>query len=458
MMKKKILAAAALAGAGALLAGCGSSASVMSIDPESTLAIIELANIDMSSVDDVSEEYKLLVVSQDGSTQVVEAKDKGAFLIDWAEDSLFIADSQSDTWLQAGKEPLVHDDPRDMSRAFSIVGLDDKGSVLISSHEGEGDEVAYSVVNKEGVEKATSKEFIYSFGTCGEATYGLSVNEDYMNQNIDDADFESMSEEEIEKEFSSVTYDSRAEMNLFAVVKGGKVDISRVGQHSAIMDGVMLLGPSLACEGEELVGLVLQNEVDGGLYNRTKETGESVDFNVEDYKIGSDEWGYNVLTLERWNVNTGERTVVPVTGEDGKPFVKAPQLVMSASMGASSVHDGTLYWVDALGRLVATDVQTGKSKALSDSLQTSSNMDELGQIFASFHEGNVSVLVHSDADPSKDRIVSLEIPSGKEIVSVDVPNLGGLVEAIDMNDENAMSSMTSMTSISALYANPHPKG
>lgn len=466
MMKKKILAALALTSASALLAGCGSSASVSSIDPESTLAVIELVNMDMNmevtgdteNLSSNGETYKLLVVSKDGSTQVVEAEDKGAFLIDWAEDSLFIADSQSDTWLEAGKEPLVHDDPRDISRAFSAVRLDDKGSILISSHEGEGDKVAYTVVNKEGVEKTTSKEFIYSFGTCGGATYGLSINEDYMEQSMDDVDLESMSEEEMDKHFSSMTYDSRAEMNLFAVAEGEKVGISRIGQHNAIMDGVMVLGSGLACEGEELIVLTLQNEVDGGLYNRTQEPSEPLDFNVEDYKVGSDDWGYSVLTLERWNVKTGERTVVPVMGEDGKPFMKAPQLLMLSSMGASSVHDGTLYWVDGLGRLVATDVQTGKSKALSESLQTSSNMDELGQVFASFHEDNVSVLVHSDIDPSKDRIVSLEIPSGKEIGSVDVPNLGGLVEAIDMKDADAMESMTSMTSVVALIANPHPKG
>lgn len=463
MAKKKVFASLALVASGALLAGCSSSAEVSAIDPDSTLAIIEMIEMDMETgtLEDGTEQmastgdqHKLLVVSKDGSTDVVDAKDNGLFLVDWHEDALFIADSDMRTWLQPGKETVTQKNSGNLDTIFATTSLGN-GKLLWGSFDVDSDDVTYSLVNPQDAETTTSKAFVSSFAPCGDTVYGLSIDEDYGEEIPEPADLESMSEEELDDYFSSVTYDSRAELTLHTVVKDDKLNITSIGSHSAVMDTVTSLGFSLSCEGDEAVFLALQGELDGGVYNRTQDPSEPLDFNLKDYAVGSKEDGdYGVLTIERWNVKSGERTIVPVTDADGKPFMKVASLLVGSAMGTTSLHDGTLYWVDGLGRLVATDVQTGKSKALSDSLQTSSNMDELAQIFTSFHKDNVSLLVHSEFAPDKDRIVALEIPSGKVLTNVEVPNLGGLVEAYDMNDPDAWESITSMTSVVAFHANP----
>ncbi len=404
------------------LAACTGAAgpqTLDTIDVASTVAIVETqkASGTVASGDDSAKvETSYLVVDSSGRTSTVtktglsDTKEGSAasmqgVVMDWNEDSLFLSDGAGLRWLRpGGKEGAALEDATEPGLVERAYPLEDSATRVLLGHDANMDGSAFAVARESGVGSGKATGEYLGGAVCGNDAYIVAGN--LSATSLEDSGV-------------------RAPMTLRKVVEAGEPANAEIGFHDSILDFSRPLDGALACDGEDIVMIVEHSAQDGMPYARTGEPGEPVDFEVGDYVVETDYDDRLLVTLERWNTTTGERTVRPVAS-GVEPAVKVHEVMMGSRADAPALQNGGLYWVDGLGRVMRTDVRTGQTEAVSQSLQTTSKLEELDSFQVDMHEGVVDILVDSTRDRASDRIVRVDLATGKETRTIGLKNLGAL--------------------------------
>lgn len=174
-----------------------------------------------------------------------------------------------------------------------------------------------------------------------------------------------------------------------------------------------------------------QRPVNGEHFARSPCVGDTVYFSVEEYEDKRDVdyfADYRHTLLVAWDVATGERVSVPLTGAGGDPVPSQQKM----SPEATHVHDSRYYWINTDGEVHRADPETGFSEHLFTVPITDSQAYDNSAVF---HRDRVYVLDH---DWAKGRAALTEhrITDGQRLRQIPVPEVEALLRDTEQNVVN----------------------
>ena len=265
-----------------------------------------------------------------GQATRIKAKSYGNVAFLWTDRGLSFGapDKEYVTTDQGTQEIDVKEPSRAEDQRFS---LSDGRTVVADS----GEEIRVDVIHPNGrIVTAEIPDTSGSVGQCGQRIVGITDTED--SESIRSAAFEAYAAQ------------SGGEMpeNVAAVIQIDELNggVPRVLAVAPAIDGLLTGWMSVPCDGNVITVLSIQQEDPAAVRSGTRRPWDGV------------------LVLQRWDLTTGQRTIIPVLDEAGQP-IETDQDNFLHYFRAIRVGDEYRF-VTKKGNAYAVDVTSGKARHL----------------------------------------------------------------------------------------------
>ncbi len=265
-----------------------------------------------------------------GQATRIKAKSYGNVAFLWTDRGLSFGapDKEYVTTDQGTQEIDVKEPSRAEDQRFS---LSDGRTVVVDS----GEEIRVDVIHPNGrIVTAEFPDTSGSVGQCGQRIVGITDTED--SESIRSAAFEAYAAQ------------SGGDMpeNVAAVIQIDELNggVPRVLAVAPAIDGLLTGWMSVPCDGNVITVLSIQQEDPAAVRSGTRH-----------------QWD-GVLVLQRWDLTTGQRTIIPVLDEAGQPIETDQDNFLYYSR---AIRVGDEYrFVTKKGNAYAVDVTSGNARHL----------------------------------------------------------------------------------------------
>ena len=265
-----------------------------------------------------------------GQATRIKAKSYGNVAFLWTDRGLSFGaqDKEYVTTDQGTQEIDVKEPSRAEDQRFS---LPDGRTVVVDS----GEEIRVDVIHPNGrIVTAEFPDTSGSVGQCGQRIVGITDTED--SESIRSAAFEAYAAQ------------SGGDMpeNVAAVIQIDEPtgDVPRLLAVAPAIDGLLTGRMSVPCDGNVITVLSIQQEDPAAVRNGTRHPFDGV------------------LVLQRWDLTTGQRTIIPVLDEAGQPIETDQDNFLYYSQ---AIRVGDEYrFVTKKGNAYAVDVTSGNARHL----------------------------------------------------------------------------------------------
>ena len=265
-----------------------------------------------------------------GQATRIKAKSYGNVAFLWTDRGLSFGapDKEYVTTDQGTQEIDVKEPSRAEDQRFS---LSDGRIVVVDS----GEEIRVDVIHPNGrIVTAEIPDTSGSVGQCGQRIVGITDTED--SESIRSAAFEAYAAQ------------SGGDMpeNVAAVIQIDELNggVPRVLAVAPAIDGLLTGWMSVPCDGNVITVLSIQQEDPAAVRSGTRH-----------------QWD-GVLVLQRWDLTTGQRTIIPVLDEAGQPIETDQDNFLYYSR---AIRVGDEYrFVTKKGNAYAVDVTSGNARHL----------------------------------------------------------------------------------------------
>ena len=265
-----------------------------------------------------------------GQATRIKAKSYGNVAFLWTDRGLSFGaqDKEYVTTDQGTQEIDVKEPSRAEDQRFS---LSDGRTVVVDS----GEEIRVDVIHPNGrIVTAEFPDTSGSVGQCGQRIVGITDTED--SESIRSAAFEAYAAQ------------SGGDMpeNVAAVIQidDPDGDVPRLLAVAPAIDGLMEGWMSVPCDGNVITVLSIQQEDPAAVRSGTRHPWDGV------------------LVLQRWDLTTGQRTIIPVLDEAGQPIETDQDNFLYYSR---AIRVGDEYrFVTKKGNAYAVDVTSGNARHL----------------------------------------------------------------------------------------------
>ena len=265
-----------------------------------------------------------------GQATRIKAKSYGNVAFLWTDRGLSFGaqDKEYVTTDQGTQEIDVKEPSRAEDQRFS---LPDGRTVVVDS----GEEIRVDVIHPNGrIVTAEFPDTSGSVGQCGQRIVGITDTED--SESIRSAAFEAYAAQ------------SGGDMpeNVAAVIQIDEPngDVPRLLAVAPAIDGLLTGRMSVPCDGNVITVLSIQQEDPAAVRNGTRQPFDGV------------------LVLQRWDLTTGQRTIIPVLDEAGQPIETDQDNFLYYSR---AIRVGDEYrFVTEKGNAYAVDVTSGNARHL----------------------------------------------------------------------------------------------
>ena len=265
-----------------------------------------------------------------GQATRIKAKSYGNVAFLWTDRGLSFGapDKEYVTTDQGTQEIDVKEPSRAEDQRFS---LSDGRTVVVDS----GEEIRVDVIHPNGrIVTAEIPDTSGSVGQCGQRIVGITDTED--SESIRSAAFEAYAAQ------------SGGDMpeNVAAVIQIDELSggVPRVLAVAPAIDGLLTGWMSVPCDGNVITVPSVQQEDPAAVRSGKRNSLEGV------------------LVLQRWDLSTGQRTIIPVLDEAGQPIEMDQDNNLS---GVRAIRVGDEYrFVTKEGDAFAVDVTSGKARYL----------------------------------------------------------------------------------------------
>ena len=265
-----------------------------------------------------------------GQATRIKAKSYGNVAFLWTDRGLSFGaqDKEYVTTDQGTQEIDVKEPSRAEDQRFS---LSDGRTVVVDS----GEEIRVDVIHPNGrIVTAEFPDTSGSVGQCGQRIVGITDTED--SESIRSAAFEAYAAQ------------SGGEMpeNVAAVIQIDELNggVPRVLAVAPAIDGLMEGWMSVPCDGNVITVLSIQQDDPAAVRSGTRHPWDGV------------------LVLQRWDLTTGQRTIIPVLDEAGQPIETDQDNFLYYSR---AIRVGDEYrFVTEKGNAYAVDVTSGNARHL----------------------------------------------------------------------------------------------
>ena len=265
-----------------------------------------------------------------GQATRIKAKSYGNVAFLWTDRDLSFGaqDKEYVTTDQGTQEIDVKEPSRAEDQRFS---LPDGRTVVVDS----GEEIRVDVIHPNGrIVTAEFPDTSGSVGQCGQRIVGITDTED--SESIRSAAFEAYAAQ------------SGGDMpeNVAAVIQIDEPtgDVPRLLAVAPAIDGLLTGRMSVPCDGNVITVLSIQQEDPAAVRNGTRHPFDGV------------------LVLQRWDLTTGQRTIIPVLDEAGQPIETDQDNFLYYSR---AIRVGDEYrFVTKKGNAYAVDVTSGNARHL----------------------------------------------------------------------------------------------
>ena len=265
-----------------------------------------------------------------GQATRIEAKRYGSVAFLWTDRGLSFGaqDKEYVTTDQGTQEIDVKEPSRAEDQRFS---LPDGRTVVVDS----GEEIRVDVIHPNGrIVTAEFPDTSGSVGQCGQRIVGITDTED--SESIRSAAFEAYAAQ------------SSGDMpeNVAAVIQIDELNggVPRVLAVAPAIDGLLTGWMSVPCDGNVITVLSIQQDDPAAVRSGTRHPWDGV------------------LVLQRWDLTTGQRTIIPVLDEAGQPIETDQDNFLYYSR---AIRVGDEYrFVTEKGNAYAVDVTSGNARHL----------------------------------------------------------------------------------------------
>ena len=265
-----------------------------------------------------------------GQATRIKAKSYGNVAFLWTDRGLSFGaqDKEYVTTDQGTQEIDVKEPSRAEDQRFS---LSDGRTVVVDS----GEEIRVDVIHPNGrIVTAEFPDTSGSVGQCGQRIVGITDTED--SESIRSAAFEAYAAQ------------SGGDMpeNVAAVIQIDELNggVPRVLAVAPAIDGLLTGWMSVPCDGNVITVLSIQQEDPAAVRSGTRHPWDGV------------------LVLQRWDLTTGQRTIIPVLDEAGQPIETDQDNFLYYSR---AIRVGDEYrFVTKKGNAYAVDVTSGNARHL----------------------------------------------------------------------------------------------
>ena len=265
-----------------------------------------------------------------GQATRIKAKSYGNVAFLWTDRDLSFGaqDKEYVTTDQGTQEIDVKEPSRAEDQRFS---LPDGRTVVVDS----GEEIRVDVIHPNGrIVTAEFPDTSGSVGQCGQRIVGITDTED--SESIRSAAFEAYAAQ------------SGGDMpeNVAAVIQIDELNggVPRVLAVAPAIDGLLTGWMSVPCDGNVITVLSIQQEAPAAVRSGTRHPWDGV------------------LVLQRWDLTTGQRTIIPVLDEAGQPIETDQDNFLYYSR---AIRVGDEYrFVTKKGNAYAVDVTSGNARHL----------------------------------------------------------------------------------------------
>ena len=265
-----------------------------------------------------------------GQATRIKAKSYGNVAFLWTDRGLSFGaqDKEYVTTDQGTQEIDVKEPSRAEDQRFS---LPDGRTVVVDS----GEEIRVDVIHPNGrIVTAEFPDTSGSVGQCGQRIVGITDTED--SESIRSAAFEAYAAQ------------SGGDMpeNVAAVIQIDELNggVPRVLAVAPAIDGLLTGWMSVPCDGNVITVLSIQQEDPAAVRSGTRHPWDGV------------------LVLQRWDLTTGQRTIIPVLDEAGQPIETDQDNFLYYSQ---AIRVGDEYrFVTKKGNAYAVDVTSGNARHL----------------------------------------------------------------------------------------------
>ena len=265
-----------------------------------------------------------------GQATRIKAKSYGNVAFLWTDRGLSFGaqDKEYVTTDQGTQEIDVKEPSRAEDQRFS---LPDGRTVVVDS----GEEIRVDVIHPNGrIVTAEFPDTSGSVGQCGQRIVGITDTED--SESIRSAAFEAYAAQ------------SSGDMpeNVAAVIQSDELNggVPRVLAVAPAIDGLLTGWMSVPCDGNVITVLSIQQDDPAAVRSGTRHPWDGV------------------LVLQRWDLTTGQRTIIPVLDEAGQPIETDQDNFLYYSR---AIRVGDEYrFVTEKGNAYAVDVTSGNARHL----------------------------------------------------------------------------------------------
>ena len=265
-----------------------------------------------------------------GQATRIKAKSYGNVAFLWTDRGLSFGapDKEYVTTDQGTQEIDVKEPSRAEDQRFS---LSDGRTVVVDS----GEEIRVDVIHPNGrIVTAEIPDTSGSVGQCGQRIVGITDTEE--SESIRSAAFEAYAAQ------------SGGDMpeNVAAVIQIDELNggVPRLLAVAPAIDGLLTGRMSVPCDGNVITVLSIQQEDPAAVRNGTRQPFDGV------------------LVLQRWDLTTGQRTIIPVLDEAGQPIETDQDNFLYYSR---AIRVGDEYrFVTKKGNAYAVDVTSGNARHL----------------------------------------------------------------------------------------------
>lgn len=335
----------------------------------------------------------MVFIYPDGSYRSVQNKGIDMADIDWTEHGLVFRDASHDFRMREHQAPQIWDNDKESPDMDAMVTLDNGTEVALynGGYGADGEEYFEYASVRSGNRESTheTKVDALTIGTahCSTGLYGLQMIHDSGRH---------------------------GDALVIAVSLWQWTDTQDyVGRKLAEYEGPtpnISLSDATACADDEFLAIT---NYDITTVGRFTDEPAIVSRNVEDSSVQTEPLEdylselhednsfpdvpcHSFQALTKYNVRTGERTILPLHAEDGTPALVGEQESDVATADGLNYQNGSLYWVSGRGRIMKTDPQTGTTQVINDE-HAFDGFNSTKSIIAWFTEGFVDVWM-SDGD------------------------------------------------------------
>lgn len=367
-----------------MLSGCVTSLPEVAEGPNAvgdTKAIVVLSPT-FAKLVDTPTTGQVVFVADDGSLTSVATEGIDGGLVTEHDGNVYFTDQHND-FVFDGTLTTVPRDTREYSQELLVATDDGYVSVFNSNYSEDGSYYQYDVSAGRGGTPVETRfhHYFELLGECEGEVYGVAVPEGYPD--VDSA--------------------PRSLLQIYPADANEEPSATWTPDTASLQEGL-----DIPCVDRELYFVSAESQGD------------------PESEQGRDFAGFR---LRAWNVDTGILRSVPLRGATGEPLAERNWEYPFLTRSSWHIDDGTFYWIDGNGILLATDLETGITNIIAalplQNLQSASNRVE-------FEGDVVHVLDLFPSSGIEGAITTYRLSDGRAVASFTVAGLARLAQATNL--------------------------